>query len=132
MSHRRKQPITGASPLAPKLEPKKIDGKWRIPLDSPIPEKLMRCPRCDKIAENTGMRSIDNRPIFRCRECRIEFQEGKKAKKAYCRKNNKIISGKDCRGCFLYKLYAKEWKSQNKPCPHFTKIDATPEGFERN
>jgi len=115
----------------PKLQPKKIDGKWRVPLDQKIPDKLMRCPRCDQLVEDTGRRSPDGKKIFKCRNCKIDFYEGKKKRQAYCKRHKKIVTGKDCQKCFQFRLHWQEWKKNEEGCPDCVLTDLTPEGFEK-
>jgi len=115
----------------PTLQPKKIDGEWRFPLDTPIPDKYMKCPRCNGKAKSIGKKSPDGKEIFKCDACKIEFYEGKKRKTAWCKRHQKVVTGRECRGCRQFKLFAAEWKKDDRMCPDFVLIDNIPEGFKK-
>lgn len=121
------------------LQPKKIDGKWRYPLNMELPDAAMVCPRCGTKGEKTSQKSPLGKRIFKCpsRDCKVKlFFEQKKAKVAYCTKHKREVTGKMCQGCRLFKQHWQEWKEGGK-CPHFiigneTHPELRPENFVKS
>jgi len=117
---------------APGLQPKKIDGEWRYPLDMEIPDAHMTCPRCGKPALSTEKKTVEQKTIFKCKDCHIEFIQSKKARIGWCKKHNKKITGKECMGCHVFRQNIQKWMADHGSefaCPHYEKIDNVPEGF---
>jgi len=118
---------------APPLQPKKIDGEWRYPFDMDIPDHHMTCPKCgtSKVTD-TGKKTIEQKTVFKCPDCHIEFIQARKAQIAWCTKHNQKIVGKNCLGCHVFKMNIKQWiedYGMDFRCPFHEDIDNVPEGF---
>jgi len=122
-------------PLPP---PKKIDGEWRFPLGTKIPDSLMYCPVCHKKAERIPKKTGPaGQVVFRCINkpgCTVkEFME-KPKRHAWCEKHNQWVIGKQCKNCHEMLLHAEEWKAEKKGCPYFhmpTEEEETPEQYTK-
>ena len=113
---------------APPLQPKKIDGKWRYPLQVEIPDKHMNCPKCGsydiEITDKRAPPPHNDKFFLYCPGCKIEFVQVKKAKSGWCDKHKRMIVGKDCLGCHVFRQNIKQWIEDYGPdaiCPHFKK-----------
>ena len=111
------------SATPPPLPPKKIDGEWRFPLGTKIPDTLMYCPVCHKKAERIpGKKGPNGQTVFKCLNtsgCKVrEFME-KPKRQAWCDKHNVWVIGKQCSKCHEFMIHADEWKAAGVGCPHF-------------
>jgi len=108
------------------VQPKKIDGSWRFPLDLPLPDKAVRCPRCGEKPIKMSKRTPAGKPQFICKGCNITFFSGMVL--AYCNYWRKEIRGADCQNC----KYIKGLMAQKRTCPYFktTEKTAMPEGYQ--
>lgn len=89
------------------------------PIDKPLPEDAIVCPRCGKKAEFSKFQVILGRKfkIYKCKECKIEFipDIGRYRVCVIDPDHPKIILPRDCKLC-------KFFPGKTRVCPYFRKI----------
>jgi len=105
--------------LREKRKQRLLEESKLIPIEKPLPEKMVRCPRCGKMAEIKGFTTILGRKfkVYKCNECRIEFIPDIHLYRVCVRdpKNPRLILPRDCKMCPFY-------PGKATPCPYFRKI----------
>lgn len=115
----------------PATPTRKFESFGPLPFE-PLPSKKVNCPKCGAIGKPTGKRSVEGEPIYRCKNCHIDYSEH--LKKGFCsfkvaEKTGQRLTIKetgetvfvrailpsDCKKCPFFKQYF----AKKKMCPHF-------------
>ena len=114
-----------------------------------VPEKVMRCPRCDgMVARKTAPKRADRttpegQPIYKCNACSIEFAQT--TKELYCDYLVRNITKLECVACPIKEKFMPDWHQRARErggytpddpfCPYFKMrlgMDYKPEGWFRD
>ena len=89
------------------------------PIDKPLPEKLVRCPRCGGHVEFNRFEVIMGRKfrVLRCKDCGTDIipDIGRYRVCVLNPEKPRLILPRDCKLC-------PHFPGKNTPCPYFRKI----------